>query len=66
MTQTAVMVKPGGYTLTAAADDPTNPVTFAAWPTIVLAASNSLCGDLTTLALTGETPVRAAHRGPLT
>jgi hypothetical protein len=57
MTQTAVTVKPGGYTLTAAADDPTNTVTFAAWPTIVLAASNSLCGDLTTLALTGETPV---------
>lgn len=58
MTQTTVTVKPGSYTLTAAADDPTNTVTTSAWPTIVLAAaSSSLCGDLTTLALTGETPV---------
>jgi hypothetical protein len=56
MTQTTVTVKPGSYTLTAAADDPTNTVTTATWPPIVLAASSTLCTDLTTLALTGETP----------
>jgi hypothetical protein len=56
MTQTTVTVKPGSYALTAAADDPTNTVTTATWPPIVLAASSTLCTDLTTLALTGETP----------
>jgi hypothetical protein len=56
LTQTTVTVKPGSYALTAAADDPTNTVTTASWPTIVLAASTSVCGDLTSLALTGETP----------
>jgi hypothetical protein len=57
MTQTTVTVKPGTYSLTASADDPTNTVTTATWPPIVLvAASGALCTDLTTLALTGETP----------
>lgn len=56
MTQTTVTVKPGDYTLTAVADDPTNTVTTASWPIALAAASSSLCGDLTTLALTGETP----------
>lgn len=57
MTQTTVTVKPGSYTLTAAADDPTNTVTTSDWsPIVLVAASSSLCGDLTTLALTGETP----------
>ncbi len=57
MNQTTVTVTPGNYTLTAAADDPTNTVTQSVWPTIALvAASSTICGDLTTLALTGETP----------
>jgi hypothetical protein len=58
LTQTSVTVKPGTYVLTAAADDPTNTVTQSTWsPIVLVAASTSICGDLTTLALTGETPV---------
>jgi hypothetical protein len=57
LTQSTVTVKPGNYTLTASADDPTNTVTTSVWPTIALVAvSSAVCGDLTTLALTGGTP----------
>jgi len=56
LTQTVTTVKPGTYVLTAEADDPDNTVSQT-WPPLVLtAAASALCGDLTTLALTGETP----------
>ena len=57
LTRTTTTVAPGTYTLTAAPDDPNDSVTQDTWPPIVLtAASTVLCGDLTTLALTGGTP----------
>jgi hypothetical protein len=58
VTQSTTTVAPGTYTITAVADDPENTVTESSWGPVTLAAvSNAaLCGDLTTLALTGETP----------
>lgn len=57
VTQTTTTVQPGTHLLTAAADDPVNnTVTQSSWPPLVLTASVAVCGDLTTLALTGGTP----------
>lgn len=55
-TQTTTTVATGSHTITAVADDPTNTVTTSSWTPTLLAASTTVCGDLTTLALTGETP----------
>lgn len=56
ITQTVTTVEPGTYVLTAEADDPANTVSQTWAPLVLTAASAALCGDLTTLALTGETP----------
>lgn len=56
VTTTTTTVAPGEHLIEARADDPSNTVTVPSWNPTLLAASTGLCGDLTTLALTGETP----------
>lgn len=53
VTSTTTTVAVGQHKVTAVPDDPANTVTTAEWNPLLLAAPSALCGDLTTLALTG-------------
>lgn len=50
---TTVTAAPGSYAIEAIADDPDDTVERSSWTAVIGAASTALCGDLTTLALTG-------------
>lgn len=52
VTSTTTVVAAGFHEITAEADEPTNTVETAYW-SVTLAAATALCGELTTLALTG-------------
>lgn len=56
MTQPTVVTTVGQHRITAEPVDPSNTVTTREWNPLILAAPTAICGDLTTLALTGETP----------
>lgn len=56
ITQKTTRVEVGEYVVTAQADDPENTVTRSEWRIKLRADDSVMCGDLTTLALTGETP----------
>src|SRR5690606_6065325 len=50
---TTVKAAPGTHLIEAIADDPDDAVTTSEWTAVIAAASTALCGDLTTLPLTG-------------
>src|SRR5690606_4852713 len=50
---TTVTAAPGSHVIEAIADDPNAAVERSSWTAVIGAASTALCGDLTTLALTG-------------
>src|SRR5690606_3202317 len=50
---TTVTAAPGTHLIEAIADDPDDAVTTSEWTAVIAAASTALCGDLTTLPLTG-------------
>jgi hypothetical protein len=55
MTQQTVAVAPGTYTLTAAPHDPNDTLEGDTSWTVTITDTDEVCGDLTTLALTGAT-----------